>query len=167
MATHDTVQQSEGSRWAAAESERKQEEDSRRAATALLKKEMRAKEAEAREEAKAREEESKVREEAKAREAKVKEARMGARYVQQQYGQQAQQYGQQAQQYGQQAQPGMYGMPPVVPETQQQGWTVRQQVAVERRWENGGWYTLQEFVNQLGPVQGQNRWQVAPRWQGR
>ena len=50
---------------------------------------------------------------------------------------------------------------------QQQGWTVQQQVAVERRWDNRGWYTFQEFVDQLGPVQGQNRWQVAPRWQGR
>lgn len=43
---------------------------------------------------------------------------------------------------------------------------VAQGVVERRQWEDGGWYTLQDFENQLGPVQGQYMWQIAPRWQG-
>jgi hypothetical protein len=135
-------QQAEDSRRAAAERACEQEEDSRRAATEHLEKER-------------RQHEERMRAAWQRQQEQTQPGMCGMPQAEQQ---RQHQYGQQ-QQYGQ---PQQYGQ-----QVQQQGWTVRQQVAVERRWESGGWYTLQEFVNQLGPVQGQNRWQVAPRWQGR
>ena len=32
-----------------------------------------------------------------------------------------------------------------------------------RQWQDGGWYTLQDFVNASGLDQGQYEWQMAPR----
>ena len=167
-AVNEMVQQAEDSRWAAAGSARKQAEDSRWAATERLEKETKTK---AREEAKLREEEARAREEEKAREAKVKEARAQeeerdlelTRLREELEGTRAALREAHAALQGYQAQMQRLQM-------QQQERTAQQQVpfaqgTMERRqwWQDGGWYTQQQFVNMHGAEQGLYLWQRGTR----